>query len=332
MLLLLAWRAGQRERPRRRPGEGTVRRVGDRARNRIVFRPRYKGLEYNSFSVRLDLPARERAAAEEAARTRAEWALSELRRRVDQGETPSPRDERRTVASAVAAFLAEVEAAHGEHARTPEFYRNQCRRITGQALGRVALRDVPIGPIAAVCLYAKARIGEACGLSWRHVDWAGERLTIAQQVVHGSTRLEAVKGRRAVTLPVARDLVTWLAGWRERERAAGRACGPDELVFVDEKRTRRRAPGPENGAVTYSRASKAFARLAAAAGLDPRYATHRLRHSGAALSVAVGTPLPVIQRQMRHRDIRTTMVYAGHEDDALARADAAAVARRLRGG
>lgn len=45
------------------------------------------------------------------------------------------------------------------------------------------MQDVPIGGVVEVCLFAKTRIGEACGLRWRDVDPFGETLTVAQQIV-----------------------------------------------------------------------------------------------------------------------------------------------------
>lgn len=408
MLLLLAWRDGQRHRPRRPPGQGTVRRYVDRARGRIVFRARYGGHDYRSASVRVDLPPAEREEAEKAARQVAEAALVELKRRVDRGETPSAAAERRTVARAVAAFLEETDAS-----RTPataRTYRHWCKRIADAPLARVALRDVrrghvaswlgwmrargesdadragafdrllqvlrrelagdadlnnlravldagrelrpahqqeetrpfteaearllleagrerpvvagvPIGPVVAVCLYAACRIGEALGLRWRDLDPFSETLTVAQQI--GPRGPAPVKGQRATTLPVDADLVALLLEHRRREAARGRRCLPDELVFVDQDRGER--------ALTYARARGALLKLTAAAGLEPSAATHRLKHAAAMLGVAAGTPVPVLQRALRHRSVETTMKYAGHEDPALSREAARALGRRLRG-
>jgi integrase len=410
MLLLLAWRDGQHPTRRRRPGEGSVRRIVDAHRGRIVFRTRYKDHDGPSWSVRLDLEPTARARAEAAARTRAEAALLDLRRRVDQGESPSPRAERRTVGQAVAAFLAEAEAS-----RTPttlRTYRHWCRRIAESPLSRVALRDVrradvaswlgrlrsagettgdrtgafarlcqvfrrelaenaelhnlravldaartlrpghqpaetrpfsaeearlliaagraapvldgvPIGPIVAVCLYAKTRIAEACGLRWRDVDAFGERISLVQQIGHLSGEPEDVKGKRAVTLPVDRDLIALLVDWRRLEQGRGRRCLPDELVFTDAKMGGR--------AVTYGRLRPSLLTLTERAGLEPSGASHRLRHASAMLSLDAGTPTPVLQRQMRHANLATTAGYL-HADEPLSRRDARAVGERLRFG
>jgi integrase len=136
------------------------------------------------------------------------------------------------------------------------------------------VQDVPIGGVVEVCLFAKTRIGEACGLRWRDVDPFGETLTVAQQIVD-----------------------------------------------------RRK----HDATITYSRARKALEKLTEAAGLGASGAAHRLKHTSAMISVVAGTPIPVLQRALRHRNVQTTMVHAGHPDEALAREDARAGGRRLRG-
>ncbi|HEY3080836.1 MAG TPA: site-specific integrase [Chloroflexota bacterium] len=382
----------------------------DVKRGRIIFRPRYRGIDYLSYSVRLDLPPAEREA-ENKARRLAEAALAELKRRVDRGETPSPAAERRTVGEAVAAFLEEVRASKGEHSSTLRLYRQWCKRITDAPIARLALRDlrrhhvatwlgklreqgetavnrrgafdrllqvcahalaedtqlqnlralldarkelrpthqsaetvpftpdetrlilvtgraqpivdgVPIGPIAAVCVYAKARIGEACGLRQRDVDAFSETLTLAHKIGHTGRPEAVTKSKQAASVPVAPELVAWLLEHRREEQARGRRYGPDDLLFVDRKK-RGEAP------VTYARARAALEELTALAGLAPSGATHRLRHASAMLSLEAGTPLPVIQRQLRHRDLATTAAYL-HHDDRLARQDARAVGERLK--
>ncbi|HEY3079117.1 MAG TPA: tyrosine-type recombinase/integrase [Chloroflexota bacterium] len=166
-------------------------------------------------------------------------------------------------------------------------------------------------------------IGEACGLRCRDLDPFGETLTVVQQIAHNATRPAPVKGKRAVTLPISPDLVAWLVEHRRAEAARGRPCAPDDLLFVDARKK------PETP-VTYGKAWPALRKLTALAGLPVSGASHRRRHTAAMLSLDVGTPLPVIQRVLRHTSLATTATYVGHESPRRAREDARAVAERLR--
>lgn len=201
---------------------------------------------------------------------------------------------------------------------TDPFTPAEITRLVDAARAHPDINGVPIGLIAAVCLYAKARIGEACGLRVRDVGLFDDTLTIAQQVRHGTRTIAEVKGKRAATLPVDHDLI-------ERLKPYTLGKDPGDLLFVWATATR-----PEDRTITYSLASKAFAVLCAHADIANRFATHRLKHTSGLLSVRAGTPLSVLQRQFRHRDIRTTMVYVDHADDELARRDATAIGHQLR--
>ena len=58
-------------------------------------------------------------------------------------------------------------------------------------------------------------------------------------------------------------------------------------------------------------------RAAAAVNMEPTPRVHDLRHTFASWHIQAGTPLPVIQRQLGHESITTTVDTYGH----LARAD-----------
>jgi site-specific recombinase XerD len=69
--------------------------------------------------------------------------------------------------------------------------------------------------------------------------------------------------------------------------------------------------GPTRGARPWSSAAvrAEFRRLAAQAGVRRRFAPHQLRHAHAVELAREGVPLPILQRQLGHRNMATTSIY-----------------------
>jgi site-specific recombinase XerD len=69
--------------------------------------------------------------------------------------------------------------------------------------------------------------------------------------------------------------------------------------------------GPTRGARAWSSAAvrAEFRRLAADAGVRRRFAPHQLRHAHAVELAREGVPLPILQRQLGHRNMATTSTY-----------------------
>ena len=82
----------------------------------------------------------------------------------------------------------------------------------------------------------------------------------------------------------------------------------------------------QRGALTRHGVWRIVKGLMAAVGLDPRYATHTLRHSYAThLYRASGADLEVVQEQLGHTSIKTTTIYAKvTKEDKLRSANALA--------
>ena len=123
-------------------------------------------------------------------------------------------------------------------------------------------------------LFLGLREGEALSMRW---EWFGPRL---QTYTPGRT-----KGREALPLPVPAELRVFL-----------HALGPADLGLV--------LPA-EDGKPHRAQFTRKAIQRAGLKGLSP----HRLRTSCATLLSQAGTPLKVVQRQLRHRDIRTTARY-----------------------
>jgi site-specific recombinase XerD len=81
--------------------------------------------------------------------------------------------------------------------------------------------------------------------------------------------------------------------------------------------------GPTCGVRAWSSAAvrAEFRRLAAEAGVRRRFAPHQLRHAMAVELAREGVPLPILQRQLGHRNMSTTSIYLSGigTDEVIAR-------------
>ena len=137
------------------------------------------------------------------------------------------------------------------------------------------------------------------------------------------SELKTPKSRR--TLALTPELVARFGQHRARQAevqiAAGVLWQDHGLIFASEVGT---PMDPENF-------SHSFARLCQRAGLG-HWHPHELRHSGASLMLAQGTPLHVVSEVLGHASIAVTKDVYGHllEDDK--RAAAESMSRALFGG
>jgi site-specific recombinase XerD len=81
--------------------------------------------------------------------------------------------------------------------------------------------------------------------------------------------------------------------------------------------------GPTRGVRAWSSAAvrAEFRRLAAEAGVRRRFVPHQLRHALAVELAREGVPLPILQRQLGHRNMATTSIYLSGigTDEVIAR-------------
>lgn len=173
------------------------------------------------------------------------------------------------------------------------------------------------------------RRGEALGLRWSGVNW--DAATIA--VTHGVKRIKAgagserrtrvaigeLKNRRSRrTLYLTPQLLELLRRHEARQTAERAAAGPawqeHGLIFASEVGT---PLDPDNFSHTFSR-------LCLSAGLG-HWHPHELRHSGASLMLAQGTPLHVVSGVLGHASITVTKDVYGHLVEDQHRAASAAM-------
>ena len=175
-----------------------------------------------------------------------------------------------------------------------------------QALLQAALADSDpdVFLFIAFGLSSAMRHSEILGVRFEHVDFARLRLFIPK----------AKAGAREQ--PITRGLADLLR--REQQMTAD----PRGWVFPN----RRPELSPAGDLGHRTRIGRGFARVVAAAGLDPRsIRPHSLRHSAITNLVKSGADLPTIQKISGHRTLamvlRYTNIHGGHIDAAISALD-----------
>ena len=181
------------------------------------------------------------------------------------------------------------------------------------------------------------RRGEVLGLHWSALDWQAGTLRVTHGVKRVKDRhvssgrrtrlvvseLKTPKSRR--TLVLTPELVSRFRQHRARQAEAQMATGSlwqdHGLIFASEVGT---PMDPDNF-------SHSFARLCERAELG-HWHPHELRHSGASLMLAQGTPLHVVSEVLGHASIAITKHVYGHLLEGDGRAAAESMSRALFGG
>jgi integrase len=178
------------------------------------------------------------------------------------------------------------------------------------------------------------RRGEVLGLHWSALDWQAATLAVTHSVRRikdrdtssgHQTRLvvsdvKTPKSRRMLALTP--EMVAMFRQHRIRQAEAQMAAGARwrdyGLIFASEIGT---PMDPDNF-------SRSFSRLCLRAGLG-HWHPHELRHSGASLMLAQGTPLHVVSEVLGHASIAITKDVYGHLLEGDKRAAAESMSRVL---
>lgn len=152
----------------------------------------------------------------------------------------------------------------------------------------------PFRTMALLCLCLGLRISECLALKWADIDWLASKISVERAIVR--QRVDDVKtaGSRK-HLSIDGSLLEVLKTWKQTTQFSA----PGDWVFASPTRLGR-LPW------SYPRVWGAFQKAAAIAKVG-KLATHTMRHSYRSWLDAVGTPVAVQQKLMRHADIRTTM-------------------------
>ena len=159
----------------------------------------------------------------------------------------------------------------------------------------------PHGTVALLCTCFGLRISECLALRWADIDWLNKRLRVERGIVERNVDdVKTDESRKS--LAIADELLERLKLWRQTTEFSG----DSDWIFASPLKIGR-LPYSYNGVW------RELDRASEAAGLG-HMGTHTFRHSYRTWIDAIGTPVGVQQKLMRHSDIRTTMNIYGDAD------------------
>ena len=166
----------------------------------------------------------------------------------------------------------------------------------------------PLATMALVSVCLGLRISESLALKWEDVDWPGSRLSVRRGIVN--QRVAEVKTQgSARTFNLSAELLDRLKTWKQLSEFSG----ADDWVFASPFKLGRLPR-------SYTGVRMVLERAATTAKIG-HLSTHAFRHTYRSWLDAVGTPVAVQQKMMRHADIRTTFnVYGDVVTDEMATA------------
>ncbi len=157
----------------------------------------------------------------------------------------------------------------------------------------LAVLHEPFGTLALLSVCLGLRISEALALKWGDVDWLGEQIHIQRGIVEqvvGDVKTEG----SARSFPVTGELLERLKAWKQRSDFSG----VEDWIFASPVKIGRLP-------YSYTGVWRELVRAAEVAKIG-HLGTHAFRHTYRSWLDAVGTPVAVQQKMMRHSDIRTT--------------------------
>jgi len=151
----------------------------------------------------------------------------------------------------------------------------------------------PFATMALLCVCLGLRISEALAVRWADLDWLGSRLSIKRGIVEQIVDDVKTEGS-AKTFVLAGELLDRLKAWKQ----VSQFPGAEDWIFASPLKLGRLP-------YSYTGVWRELERAAGAAGIG-HLGTHAFRHTYRSWLDAVGTPVAVQQKMMRHADIRTT--------------------------
>jgi len=175
----------------------------------------------------------------------------------------------------------------------------------------------PFRTMAMLCVCFGLRISECLALKWSDVDWRSGKLRIERAIVR--QRVDDVKTIYSQKhMSVDPELLAILKAWKQTSQFSA----DGDWLFASPVQLGR-LPW------SYPCILRVFHKAAGSAGIGT-LPTHTLRHSYRSWLDAVGTPIAVQQKLMRHSDIRTTMnLYGDVVTDEMAQAHSKVVGLAL---
>jgi integrase len=172
----------------------------------------------------------------------------------------------------------------------------------------VAHLENPFRLMALLCVSFGLRISECLALKWSDIDWLNQTLSIERRIVQqtvDSTKTDESQRKMAVDSATLETLKLW--------KQSSQFSEPHDWIFASPASVGRLPWSYAQVWDYYSYASRD-------AGIG-HVSTHVLRHTYRSWLDAVGTPIAVQQKMMRHTDIRTTLnIYGDVVTDEMVQA------------
>ncbi|MGA2002376.1 MAG: site-specific integrase [Terriglobales bacterium] len=177
--------------------------------------------------------------------------------------------------------------------------------------------EEPFRTMALLSVCFGLRISECLALKWCDVDWLNGKMRIERAIVR--QHVDAVKTIHSQKeMGIDPELLGLLKMWKQTSQFSA----DGDWLFASPVQLGR-LPW------SYPQVLRIFHRAAETAGIG-KVPTHTLRHSYRSWLDAVGTPIAVQQKLMRHSDIRTTMnIYGEVVTDEMAQAHSKVVGLAL---
>jgi integrase len=177
----------------------------------------------------------------------------------------------------------------------------------------------PFRTMALMAVCFGLRVSELLALKWSDVDWLNGSLRIERAIVMQNVdEVKTVASRRQLT--IAKELLKVLGRWRQVTQFSA----DSDWIFASPIKLGRLP-------ISYPWYWRQLQEAAEEAGTG-KLGTHSLRHTYRSWLDAVGTPVAVQQKLMRHTDIRTTMnVYGDVVTNEMAQASAKVAGLALNG-
>ena len=179
--------------------------------------------------------------------------------------------------------------------------------------------EEPFRTMALICVCFGLRISETLALRWGDADWLNRRLRVERGIVCQKVDdVKTAESRRP--LHIDREMLEVLKLCKQTTQFSAN----EDWIFASPVQLGR-LPW------SYDQVWRMYQKAAAKAGIGG-LGTHSLRHTYRSWLDAVGTPVAVQQKLMRHADIRTTMnIYGDVVTDEMAQAHSKVVGLALNG-
>lgn len=191
----------------------------------------------------------------------------------------------------------------------PKKHRREIRPLIPEQLRQLlrSLDDPQWRALVMMTATGGLRIGEVCAARWKHLDWDTRTFYVTESLVQRA----GVKEVRPPKSPESQSKVRLSPAACAALRAHHQAQAAQRLATAGYQDHGFIFAKPDGRIWEARMLSRIWAEMLTGAGL-PHFRFHDLRHTCAALLIDQGTHAKVVQEQMRHTSITTTLDLYGH--------------------